>query len=101
MYRLKGIPPIITLTAGGIACWVSAYKGYSTLDALLCILITIAVFYVIGLIVKEILSNVVEKMEEREAERLAAERIAEEEEARLELERQEMERLEQMGLEEE
>lgn len=51
----KNLPLIIMLVAGAIASVITYMKQYNTKEMLFTVLIVLVIFYVIGMIVKEIM----------------------------------------------
>ena len=51
----KNLPLIIMLVAGAIASVITYMKQYDTKEMLFTVLIVLVIFYVIGMIVKEIM----------------------------------------------
>lgn len=79
MKKRNLIPLIIMLLAGMISSLISMVMHYDVTKSMIVILISMLIFYGIGLAARGIINMNVKQMEEREAERLR-----EEEERRLE-----------------
>lgn len=57
MDRTKYIPSIVMLTAGFVVCIVTYISKYSLITALLTILCTMVVFFVLGLFIKLLINK--------------------------------------------
>lgn len=55
--RFKYIPSIVMLLAGFIACIVTIIYKYQILEALIVILVTLIIFYIIGIVIKALFNN--------------------------------------------
>ena len=55
--RFKYIPSIVMLLAGFIACIVTIVCKYEILEALTVILVTLIIFYIIGIVIKALFNR--------------------------------------------
>lgn len=55
--RFKYIPSIVMLLAGFIACIVTIIYKYQILEALIVILATLIIFYIIGIVIKALFNR--------------------------------------------
>lgn len=66
--RVKYIPLIIMLTAGLVACLIVFLNRYKATEAMIAILVSLIIFYIVGLIVKALFSKFLITEEEEKAE---------------------------------
>lgn len=83
MRKVNAIPAVVMLTAGVITCLISIKKRYAALDTLLILLAVLVLFYILGMIARSIIFNIVKKVEEEEAERLRQEELLEQQQEEL------------------
>ena len=55
--RFKYIPSIVMLLAGFISCIVTMVCKYEILEALIVILVTLIIFYIIGIVIKALFNR--------------------------------------------
>ncbi len=76
--KKKNLPAIIMLSAGAIACITCIVKKYLILDTLITVLITLIIFYIVGLIASKYIANINEAADNayivREREKMKAEK---------------------------
>ncbi len=78
--KKKNLPAIITLSAGAIACITCIIKKNQILDTLITVLITLVIFYIVGLIASKYITKINNAANDayvlRERERMKAEKDA-------------------------
>lgn len=76
--KKKNLPAVITLSAGAIACITCIVKKYPILDTLITVLITLIIFYFVGLIASKYITKINKAANDayiiRERERMKAEK---------------------------
>lgn len=98
MRKVNAIPAVVMLTAGMITCLISIKKRYAALDTLVILLAVLVLFYILGIIARSIIFNIVKKVEEEEAERLRQEELLKQQQEEQEkLEKAEREKAERLG----